>query len=72
MVGMGEPYLESRIMYQCIRCGLVFDKEKLTKVAETQCPFCGYNVIKKAKSPTAKLIKTSELGRDSSLSFFES
>ncbi|MCS6769304.1 MAG: hypothetical protein NZ570_02565 [Candidatus Caldarchaeum sp.] len=68
---MGEPYLESRTFYQCVKCGKVFEKEKLTRHAESQCPFCGYHVIKKAKSPTAKLIKTSELGRENSLSFFE-
>lgn len=69
---MSEPFLESRIMYQCVKCGRIFEKEKLSKIAETQCPFCGYMVIRKAKSPTAKLIKTSDLGKDASTSFFES
>jgi DNA-directed RNA polymerase subunit RPC12/RpoP len=58
--------------YKCVRCGLVFEREKLSKVAETKCPVCGYNVIKKGKSMTAKLIKTSEIGRDPYLDFFKS
>jgi DNA-directed RNA polymerase subunit RPC12/RpoP len=52
-------------------CGKIFERERITKFAETQCPFCGYNVIKKARSQSAKLIKTSELGRDPSLTYFE-
>jgi len=50
---------------------MVFEREKLSRIAETQCPFCGFEVIKKARAPTAKLIKTSELGRDSSLTYFD-
>ncbi|MEM0440708.1 MAG: hypothetical protein QXF45_04440 [Candidatus Caldarchaeum sp.] len=69
---MGEPIYESRILYQCVKCGRVFEKDKLSK-GDTRCPYCTpvVYVIKKAKSPTAKLIKTSELGRDSSLQMFE-
>ncbi|MEM0348603.1 MAG: hypothetical protein QXE96_01455 [Candidatus Caldarchaeum sp.] len=70
---MGEPLYESRPLYQCVKCGRVFEKEKLTKGPDTRCPYCTpvVYVIKKAKSPTAKLIKTSELGRDPSLELFE-
>lgn len=70
---MGEPVYESRTLYQCVKCGRVFEKDKLSKGPDTRCPYCTpvVYVIKKAKSPTAKLIKTSELGRDSSLQMFE-
>ncbi|MDJ0270069.1 MAG: DNA-directed RNA polymerase subunit P [Aigarchaeota archaeon] len=61
---MSEHVMEGKILYQCVRCGRLFEKEKMPKVAETRCPVCGYNVIKKAKAPAAKLIKTSELGKD--------
>ena len=63
MSGTGS---ESRLRYVCVNCGRVidFEKDMLPKVSDTRCPSCGYNVIRKAKSPTAKLIKTSEIGKE--------
>jgi DNA-directed RNA polymerase subunit RPC12/RpoP len=68
---MSEAPAGPRVTYQCVSCGKIFERERITRFAETQCPFCGYNVIKKARSQSAKLIKTSELGRDPSLTYFE-
>lgn len=67
---MGEAFSGAKVFYQCVRCGRVFEKERVTRFAETQCPYCGYNVIKKARSQSAKLMKSSELGRDSTLQYF--
>jgi len=59
-----EKPSESKILYQCVRCKRVFEREKISRVAETRCPLCGYNVIRKAKSPMAKLIETSKIGKE--------
>jgi DNA-directed RNA polymerase subunit RPC12/RpoP len=69
---MAQEVGEHRILYRCVRCGLVFEKEKMSKVSETRCPVCGFNVIKKGRSLSAKLIKTSEIGRDPNLDYFKS
>jgi DNA-directed RNA polymerase subunit RPC12/RpoP len=39
----------------------------LSKIAETRCPYCGFNVIMKARSPTAKLIVSSKLTEEQRL-----
>jgi len=61
---LAEAGQEEKIRYQCVRCGGVFEKERLPKVADTRCPVCGYNVMRKARSHVAKLIKTSEIGKE--------
>ncbi|MEM3095870.1 MAG: hypothetical protein QW756_07835 [Nitrososphaerota archaeon] len=65
-----DKQAEHRILYQCVRCGQIFEREKMSKIGETRCPSCGFNVIRKGKSLSAKLIKTSEIGRDPHLDFF--
>ena len=52
---------EEKILYQCVWCGKIFEKRMLPRITETRCPFCGFNVIKKAKPLAAKLIETSKL-----------
>lgn len=59
-----QPKAEGKILYQCVWCKRIFEKEKLSRVAETRCPYCGFNVIKKARSFRAKLIVSSELTRE--------
>ena len=61
---MRETDQEGKIIYQCVKCGGKFEKERLRKVADTRCPVCGYNVMRKAKPQVAKLIKTSEIGKE--------
>ena len=61
---MSETSSESRLRYVCVNCGRVFEKDMLSRISDTRCPVCGYNVMRKAKSPTAKLIKTSEIGKE--------
>lgn len=67
LIEMSETEEEPRIYYQCMHCGKVFEKEKLSKVAETRCPYCGFNVIKKTRGGRTKLVKTSELTKEESL-----
>ncbi|MCF8884867.1 MAG: hypothetical protein QXK95_03805 [Nitrososphaerota archaeon] len=55
---------EGKIFYQCVWCNKIFEKEKLSRVAETRCPYCGFNVIMKAKPFRAKLLVTSELTKE--------
>lgn len=55
---------ERSILYQCVKCGRIFEQSKLSKVSETKCPYCGFNVIKKAKSGITKLIETSKLAEE--------
>jgi len=62
-----EPAPEDRIVYQCVWCGRKFEKRMLSKIAETRCPYCGFNVIMKAKSQTAKLIVSSKLTEEQRL-----
>jgi len=61
--------MSEKVLYQCVQCGRVFDKDKLSKVAETRCPYCGFNVLKKARPGSAKLIKTSNLSEEQKLFF---
>jgi len=56
-----------KIFYRCVKCGRAIEKEKLPKIAETRCPYCGFNVIKKDKPGTAKLITTSRLSEEQKL-----
>lgn len=67
LIKMSETEEEPRIYYQCVHCGKIFEREKLSKVAETRCPYCGFNVIKKTRGGRTKLVKTSELTREESL-----
>ncbi|RLG05910.1 MAG: hypothetical protein DRN59_03865 [Thaumarchaeota archaeon] len=62
-----EEAPEEKILYQCVWCGKKFEKRMLSKIAETRCPYCGFNVIMKAKSPTAKLIVSSKLTEEQRL-----
>ncbi len=41
----------------------------MSKVAETRCPYCGFNVLKKARPGSAKLVKTSKLSEEQKLFF---
>lgn len=45
----------------------MFERKMLSKIAETRCPYCGFNVIKKARSTAAKLIVTSKLTEEQKL-----
>ncbi|MEM0090119.1 MAG: DNA-directed RNA polymerase subunit P [Nitrososphaerota archaeon] len=56
---------EQRILYECVWCRRVFEKDKLSKVSETRCPYCGFNVIKKSKTGRTKLIETSKIDTES-------
>ncbi|MEM2041129.1 MAG: DNA-directed RNA polymerase subunit P [Nitrososphaerota archaeon] len=59
----------TRILYQCVKCGKIFEKEKISKGTGIRCPFCGFPVLRKAKPDTAKLIKTSKLSEEQKLFF---
>ncbi|MCS7132275.1 MAG: hypothetical protein N3F65_01285 [Nitrososphaeria archaeon] len=39
----------------------------LSKIAEARCPYCGFNVIRKARPLAAKLIVTSKLTEEQRL-----
>lgn len=58
---------EVGVLYQCIQCNNVFEKDKLSKVVETKCPECGFNVIRKARVGIAKIIATSSLSEEQRL-----
>lgn len=62
-----QPKPEGKILYQCVWCKRIFEKEKLSKIAETKCPYCGFQVIRKARPFTAKLIITSNLMKEQRL-----
>jgi len=62
-----QPGPEEKILYQCVWCRRVFEKRMLSKVNETRCPYCGFNVIRKARPLSAKLILTSELMKEQRL-----
>jgi DNA-directed RNA polymerase subunit RPC12/RpoP len=58
-----------RVLYQCVKCGKVFERERVFKGTGIRCPFCGFPVLRKAKPETAKLIKTSKLSEEQKLFF---
>ena len=45
------------ILYQCARCGLVFDGEKIAERGNIKCPDCGYRMIAKVRPPVVKRVK---------------
>ncbi|NPA23473.1 MAG: DNA-directed RNA polymerase subunit P [Crenarchaeota archaeon] len=51
--------MSSRKLYTCLRCGKSFSKEDLDTLSGmgVKCPFCGYRIIMKNRSPSAKRIK---------------
>ena len=59
----------NRVLYQCVKCGRVFERERLVKGTGIRCPFCGFPALKKSKPPTAKLILTSKLTEEQRLFF---
>lgn len=65
MSSQQEP--DASIVYQCVWCGKKFEKRMLSKIAETRCPYCGFNVIMKAGSQAAKLIVSSRLTEEQRL-----
>ncbi len=47
-----------RVLYKCGRCGRVFDLFQLQVLApRIRCPYCGYRVIYKVRSPVVKKVK---------------
>jgi DNA-directed RNA polymerase subunit RPC12/RpoP len=62
-----QPESDTSVIYQCVWCGKKFEKRMLSKIAETRCPYCGFNVIMKAGPPTAKLIISSKLTEEQRL-----
>lgn len=62
-----QPESDENVVYQCVWCGKKFEKKMLSKIAETRCPYCGFNVIMKARSPAAKLITSSKLTEEQRL-----
>jgi DNA-directed RNA polymerase subunit P len=44
------------VLYECVRCGLVFDGEQIAERGSLKCPDCGYHIIKKVKPPVVKRV----------------
>ena len=44
------------VRYECVRCGLVFDGEKIAERGIIKCPDCGYRVLRKVKPPVVKRV----------------
>lgn len=47
----------TRKMYMCIRCGRTFSKEDMELAPGVRCPYCGYRIIVKVRSLSAKKIR---------------
>jgi DNA-directed RNA polymerase subunit P len=45
------------ILYECYRCGEIFDGSELINRIQIKCPHCGYKILKKVRPPRAKMIK---------------
>jgi len=58
-----------RTLYECVKCGRKFEKDKVFKGTGIRCPFCGFPVLRKAKPNTAKLIKSSSISEEQKLFF---
>ena len=56
-----------RVLYHYVKCGRVFERERLVKGAGIRCPFCGFPALKKSRPPTAKLISTPKLTEEQRL-----
>ncbi len=46
-----------RKLYVCLRCGKTFSKEDMEYISGVKCPYCGYRIIMKTRTPSAKRIK---------------
>ncbi len=49
--------MSSRKLYVCLKCGRSFSKEEMEYLSGVKCPFCGYRIIMKNRSPSTKRIK---------------
>jgi len=45
------------VRYECVRCGLVFDGEKIAERGIIKCPSCSFRVLKKVKPPVVHRVK---------------
>jgi DNA-directed RNA polymerase subunit P len=45
------------VRYECLRCGLVFDGEKIAERGIIKCPDCNYRIIAKVRPPVVKRLK---------------
>ena len=45
------------IVYECARCGTSQTLEELSRYPELKCKSCGYRVLKKARSQTARKLE---------------
>ncbi len=55
---------QQQVLYQCVRCGYLFEKEITPRAAQLRCPNCGYSVIRKPRPNVAKLIVSSHLSEE--------
>ncbi len=44
----------SRKIYTCLRCGSTFSKEDLEITPGVRCPYCGFKIILKLRTKSAK------------------
>jgi DNA-directed RNA polymerase subunit RPC12/RpoP len=45
------------LLYECVRCGHVFDGEELDLRGRIACPECGYRVLKKTRGAIVRRVK---------------
>jgi DNA-directed RNA polymerase subunit P len=45
------------VVYECVRCGTKVNADELAQLPEIKC-ICGYRVLKKARPPVVKQVKS--------------
>ncbi|MDA4131035.1 MAG: RNA polymerase Rbp10 [Thaumarchaeota archaeon] len=45
------------VIYECVRCGTKVNADELAQLPEIKC-ICGYRVLKKARPPVVKQVKS--------------
>ncbi len=45
------------LVYVCVRCGAKMKSEDLTYIGMLECLECGYEVLKKSRPETVKVVK---------------
>jgi len=58
-----------RLLYECVKCGNVFERDRVFGPTGLRCPSCGFPVLRKSKPGTARLIKTSKISEEQKLFF---
>ena len=52
-----EKVIPSSPVYECISCGRRVEYSELERYISFRCPYCGYRIFRKVRTPIVKKVK---------------